>query len=110
MENVHSLKEASQRQSTHIPMQKVVRDALHMDNIHTQKEKPQKQDMQLTPRGNRLKPKVREAMLKDMTQLQVEAVLMPKDSIQELQDRQLILKDILQPRLQMPPSTRMLME
>jgi len=96
LENAHLLREASQRQSTHIPMQKVVRDALHTDNIHMQKEKPLRQDTQLTLKESRRKLKVREAMLKDMTPLQVEAVLIQKDNIQKQSVKQLMLKDILQ--------------
>lgn len=48
LENVHSPKEVTQRQSTHIPMQKVEGDALHMDNIHTQRERTRKPHMRPT--------------------------------------------------------------
>jgi hypothetical protein len=48
LENAHLQKEAAQKQSTHIPMQKVEGDALHMDNIHTQRERTRKLHMRPT--------------------------------------------------------------
>jgi len=65
---VHSPKEVVQRQSTHIPMQKVEEDALHMGNIHTQKERIRKLHMRHT---------LREAKQRQMDNIRMQKEIQP---------------------------------
>lgn len=95
---MHSQREVVQRQSTHIPMQKVEEDALHMDNIHMQRERTRKLHMRPTLKEAKQRQMGSSPMQKERLHMRRETHHMPRDTIQSPKEETPTQRDFKQRR------------